>query len=248
MFAAPWTGTVYERSIQSLIDPSSQVLHHWLLFKQTTPAADGSVSPGTGVHPDGIVLHAWAPGATPVYLDPDVGVALESTLTYQLEAHYNNPTGAPGNDGSGAEVCATTKMPVHLAELSWLGTDAIAGLGASGTCIPTGPGSDGPIHIILAQPHMHKTGTHMKVTVNRASGMAEVIHDKPFSFDDQRFYPEDVVIMPGDTITTDCTYSAPATFGQSTSNEMCYFFSLHWPAGALTGGTGAFIHGADSCL
>jgi Copper type II ascorbate-dependent monooxygenase, C-terminal domain len=89
----------------------------------------------------------------------------------------------------------------------------------------------------------------MKVVVNRAGGMAETIHDEDFMFDNQRYYVEHTVLMPGDTMTTTCTYSAPATFGPSTSQEMCYFFSLHWPAGALRSlGTGTIIHGADSCL
>jgi hypothetical protein len=75
--------------------------------------------------------------------------------------------------------------------------------------------------------------------------MPEVIHDKPFSFDDQRYYVENTILMQGDTLTTTCTYSAPSTFGQSTNNEMCYFFSLAWPAGNL--GVANFLHGANVC-
>jgi hypothetical protein len=95
---------------------------------------------------------------------------------------------------------------------------------------------------------MHKLGTHMKVTVNRAGGMEEVVHDKDFSFDTQQYYVEDFQMMQGDTMTTECSYSGFATFGMNTSNEMCYFFSLAWPAGALRSGGGAAIHGANSCM
>jgi hypothetical protein len=123
-----------------------------------------------------------------------------------------------------------------------LGTETISGTSATGNCKPKGPG---PIHLIAAQPHMHKKGSHMKVVVNRAGGMPEVIHDKPFSFDDQRYYVENTILMQGDTLTTTCTYSAPSTFGQSTNNEMCYFFSLAWPAGNL--GVANFLHGANVC-
>jgi hypothetical protein len=245
LFSAPWTGTVYQRAMKLAVDPNSQVIHHWLFFKQG-PVQDGAVMPGTGTHPDGILIHGWAPGASPLYLDPDVGVALESTAGYNLEIHYNNPTGAPGNDQSGGELCVTPKVPTHIAELSWVGTDSIAGTSASGTCSPVGPF---PIHIIAAQPHMHLTGNHMKVVVNRAGGTQDVIHDMAFMFENQRYYVEDVTLMQGDTMTTTCTYSAPATFGSSTNNEMCYFFSLHWPAGALTmTGIGTVLHGQDSCL
>ena len=47
-------------------------------------------------------------------------------------------------------------------------SEAIFGTSATGTCTPKGPG---PIHLIAAQPHEDKKGTHMKVTVNRAGGM-----------------------------------------------------------------------------
>ena len=244
-FKAPWTGTVYERATRLANDPNSKVIHHWLLFKQSGPVTDGAVSPGSGIHPDGILVHAWGPGASPIYLDPDVGVPLEDTVGYRLEAHFNNSTGGSGEDSSGAELCVTTKKPEHVAELVWVGTDSIAGAAASGLCAPNGPF---PIHIIAAQPHMHKMGTHMKVTVNRASGMEEVVHDKDFSFDTQQYYVEDFQLMQGDTMTTECSYSGFATFGMNTSNEMCYFFSLAWPAGALRSGGGAFIHGANSCM
>jgi copper type II ascorbate-dependent monooxygenase-like protein len=246
-FAAPWQGTVYERATKLANDPNSQVIHHWLFFKQSTPVTDGSVSAGSGTHPDGLLVHAWGPGASPLYFDPDVGVALESTVGYRLEAHFNNSSGGTGNDQSGAEVCVTTKAPAHLAELVWVGTDSIAGLSATGLCSPYGPF---PIHIIAAQPHMHRSGVHMKVTVDRQSGTQDVVHDKDFSFDTQTYYVENFVLNQGDTMTTVCSYGQPATFGQSTGNEMCYFFSLAWPAGALRSANilATGIHGANSCM
>jgi hypothetical protein len=124
-----------------------------------------------------------------------------------------------------------------------VGTDSIVGTSAQGTCNPR---AQMPIHLIAAQPHMHLKGTHMKVVVNRSGGMKETIHDMPFDFDYQRYYVLDSVLMPGDSMTTSCTYNAPATFGSATENEMCYFFTLHWPAGALGGGS--LIHGQNTCL
>ena len=57
------------------------------------------------------------------------------------------------------------------------------------------------------------------------------------------------VYMPGDKITTTCTYSSPARFGKATSDEMCYFFSIHWPAGALSRQSlGSIIHGPNTCI
>lgn len=242
-FKAPWTGNMYSRAIKLAIDPNSKVIHHWLLFK-TPSVGDGSVAVGIGAHGSSdVLLHGWAPGASPMYLDPDLGMLLENGASYVLEVHYNNDTGGSSPDNSGAEICVTPKKPANVVALSWVGTDAIAGTSAQGTCTPN---SQSPIHIIAAQPHMHLKGNHMKVVVNRKGGMKETIHDLPFDFEYQRYYVLDTTLMPGDTLTTTCTYSAPSTFGTGTESEMCYFFSMHWPAGAIGGGS--LIHGQNTCL
>jgi hypothetical protein len=244
-YKTPWEGVRYTRAIKIITD-NKAVIHHWLLFNNQSPGNDGIAQAGLGTHgSDEELLYGWAPGASPLYLDPDVGQKLEGGSGFTLEAHYNNP-GDDADDASGAELCVTSKVPVHEAGLSWVGTDLILGsTSASGTCDP----QDQEIHLIAAQPHMHKLGKHMKVVVNRADGRQEVIHDEDFSFENQRYYPLNVVLQAGDTMTTTCDYSASAIFGRGTSQEMCYFFSLHWPAGALTSfGLGGFLHGGYSCL
>jgi hypothetical protein len=240
-FAAPWTGTMYQRAVKLANDPNSRVIHHWLLFKQSGRVTDGAIATSSGIHPDGTLVYAWGPGASPMYFDPDVGVPLESDVGYRLEAHFNGS----GADQSGAELCVTPHEPPHIAEIVWVGTDSIAGTSATGRCRPRGPF---PIQAIAAQPHMHRLGTHMKATVMRAGGAAEVVHDLDFSFDSQQYYVKDFVLNDGDSLVTECTYSGFATFGTSTSNEMCYFFVIAWPAGSLRGGSGSFIHGPNSCL
>jgi hypothetical protein len=245
-FAAPWTGMQYARSFD-IITGNSEVIHHWLFFRNTGPEPDLAVSPGSGTHPDGILLHGWAPSASPMYMDPDVGQEMPDDVGYTLETHHNNTTGAAAPDSSGVEVCVTPKVPEHIATISWLGSDSIAGTSASGTCDPS---SNDEIHLIAAQPHMHLKGQHMKVVLNRAAGGTEIVHDADFSFDYQRYYVFDFVMKPGDTLDTTCTYSAPATFGQSTQNEMCYFFTLAWPPLALTSPNFASsaIHGQNTCM
>jgi hypothetical protein len=157
-FKAPWTGTVYTRAHKLAIG-DAPILHHWLLYVDPTPGADGGISGNsTGIHPSSNLLHAWAPGASPLYFDPDVGMKLDDTVGLTLEAHINNATGATGSDHNGAEICVTSKVPTHVVDMTWTGSESILGTSATGTCTPT---SRMPIHIIAAQPHMHKKGTHM---------------------------------------------------------------------------------------
>ena len=56
-----------------------------------------------------------------------------------------------------------------------------------------------------------------------------------------RIEPE-VILETGDVVTTTCSYTNDTnkniTFGESTTNEMCFNFASYWPAGALSCGGG----------
>jgi len=243
---APWTGKQYVRSFRALVD-NKAVLHHWLLFRQLAGGVESIMPNAVGAHPDGEMLHGWAPGGDDMYMDIDVGMEIPANSVFQLEMHYNNRTGAPSLDASGVEICVTPTAPKNLAGLSWVGTDAIGGASATGTCTPQ---TTKPIKVISASPHMHKKGRHMKVTLTRAGGAGvETIHDKAFDFDYQQGYLMDFTINPGDKLTTTCTYSGPSSFGKGTNDEMCYFFSIHYPVGSLRKASiWQIIHGPNTCI
>ena len=245
-FMPPWKGKVYARSFR-VLSGNRSVIHHWLFYKNSTPGIDGEIAPSLGVHPTGELVHGWAPGGSDLYLDPDVGLEMPGDVAYQLETHHFNATGEPQDDHSGVEVCVTPNAPKYVASLSWLGTDTINGTTASGVCKPR---STEPIHIIGLQPHMHLKGKHMTAEITRADGSKEMLHDKPFKFEDQRSYPVRATIMPGDTIKTTCQYSEPALFGEGTEDEMCYAFTLYYPKLALTNGNpiAGLLHGPNTCL
>jgi len=246
MFMPPWQGTQYVRSFEAIAG-NPDAIHHWLLYKDAAAGTDGDISPSSGAHPDGELQDGWAPGGSDLFLDPDVGILAPSDVAYTLETHHNNITGSTAPDASGVRVCVTPKVPKFEASLSWLGTDNINGTEATGTCAPT---STEPIHILGATPHMHTKGIHMKVVIDRAGGMQEVFHDHDFDFGDQHSFGDQTIIMPGDTLTTTCSYNAPASFGERTSDEMCYFFTLYYPKLSLTNGNiiSNVIHGPNTCL
>jgi hypothetical protein len=245
-FMPPWSGVMYAKSFRPVID-NKTVIHHWLFFKNMSAGNDGAISDQLGTHPDGQLVHGWAPGGEALYLDPDVGEAVPSDVSYMLETHYNNTTGAAAPDKSGIEICVTPKVPDKVASVSWLGTDNISGTQASGTCEPSGMQ---PIHLVDFVPHMHLAGRHMKVVINRADGKSEVLHDDDFDFQYQITYRSSAVIMPGDTVTTTCSYSEPKMFGRGSNQEMCYLFTMYYPTLALTNGSPIWsaLHGPDTCL
>jgi Copper type II ascorbate-dependent monooxygenase, C-terminal domain len=178
------------------------------------------------------LIAAWAPGTGELVMPDNVAMQLPAT-GYTIETHYNGS----GYDQSGFEVCYSDEPRANTAAMHWLGTTNIYGTSATGVCRPT---SRVPIHTLAYWPHMHVSGTHVNVTINRATGVSEIWHDAPFDFSNQRLWSSDKVIMPGDTITTTCTYSKPVMYGEGTKNEMCFDVVLAYPVGALTqpGGTG----------
>jgi hypothetical protein len=258
-FKPKWTTKVHTIRLDPIID-NGAVLHHWLLYMEPNGAGDGTHKSDLGLQPaDSQLLSGWAPGNKSIPLGRDIGLQTIQgpNARFAIELHYNtsaNP--AKRTDRSGARVCATSKLRPKEAAVHWLGTQGILSLGlggmydAFGTC--TVPKES---HIIAHSPHMHVKGRYMK-TINKpkAGGAPVAITDKPFAFDDQQIYPietpsGEIVVQPGDVITTTCTYdgSASFSFGPNTTQEMCYNFVVAWPVGSLAKGTGV-VGGKNTCI
>lgn len=193
----------------------------------------------------------WAPGADNVVVPSDTGLQLpsEPKAGLILELHYYNDSGAAQVDQSGLRFCTAPKTArAHVAAVHSTGSEGIcvqpgAAQEVVGTCKPRTDMGD--VHIIGVWPHMHKISRRQQLVVRRANGTTEVIHDAPFDFNAQIFYPKnDIVLHAGDTLDTHCFYQNTSTaavhYGENTQNEMCYAFVMAWPAGALASAPSAF--------
>jgi Copper type II ascorbate-dependent monooxygenase, C-terminal domain/Copper type II ascorbate-dependent monooxygenase, N-terminal domain len=230
-----WNEKMHVIRIDPIID-NNAVLHHWLLYQKPGGSeAVGSHASDLGLQSsDSALLSGWAPGNKGLPLGTEVGLQTiqGSAARFGIEIHYNTGSNPPNRaDRSGARLCLTKKLRKHEAATHWLGTQAIIGTSATGTCsVPM------ESHIIAHSPHMHKTGKYMKTVVTKKSGGMVTITDKPFDFNDQQIFPVpggEIVVQAGDTITTNCDYTAFATFGTGTADEMCYNFVLAYPVGSL---------------
>jgi hypothetical protein len=234
-------------SLAPLLD-DTRVLHHWLLFAASNEneAPSGTHRRCNGIHPGAYLMAAWLPGTPTLTLPDDVGMEMPSGTTAQfiLENHYNNTARHQNaSDNSGVKVCATKKPKAQHAAIHWLGSELITLLpgstgSATGTCTPA---SKEPIHILGIIPHMHRLGKHVNMTILRANGSSEVMHNAPFEFENQAIYTKKLVLNPGDRVRTTCDYmndtNAVVTLGEKTTQEMCYMFTLAYPVGSMnTGG------------
>lgn len=269
IFKAPWTTPVQGLRFRHLPD-NAAVLHHWLLYKENDPIAlDGQLDACALDGPTGFLcgqastrelITGWAPGRKDFNLPEGVGLELPPPGGLMaVEFHYFNTTGSLASDRSGVEICVTSKFRPNTASVSWLGTETISVPGgttgtASGTCTPgrAGMNTTEPIHVLYSWPHMHKLGTHLKSVVNRKAGSTEVMYDGEFNFESQLMHDSPLLLMPGDTVTTTCTFknttTLPVGFGPSTGEEMCFNFTYAWPAHALDNPGGVIGGAANTCL
>lgn len=246
-FDAPWPEDAQGISFESVFDDHPEVIHHWLLYLEPPPLfegeTDGLVQPlASGAHIAATLIAGWAPGGNNgMGLPPDVGMDINGPARkLAMEIHFY--ANAPTPSRSGVRVCTTRTPRPNVATVSWLGTESIsvpAGqmATASGKCTPV---SQQPIHILRSWPHMHKLGRHMTTVINRSGGGTEMLVDEPFNFNTQISYDTPATLMPGDTLTTTCTFqndtSSLVLYGTHTDDEMCFNFVTAWPAGALAGG------------
>jgi hypothetical protein len=231
----PWGNEEVQAIAWRAITDNAKVLHHWILYG-----------------PSREFLFGWAPGKDQNEpLPPDVGLFLPSR-GMTLDVHYNNALGSQmETDESGFEICVlkrpnfrpkTAGVTMSLSSMRISVPPGAENFDVTGTCNHSG----GPVRLLSASPHAHRTAQHMKFTVQKANGEEVVMHDDSFNFEEQTNYSLDppVVIEAGDRIITTCTYTNDTdgliTFGQNTGNEMCFNFAIVEPMGGLNCGFGGF--------
>jgi hypothetical protein len=257
-FDAPDTEVLQVTGFAPIID-DARTLHHWLLYYTTRDVAPDSHEACSGIHPEDTLLGGWAPGGETHTLPEDVGLRVTPgpTTRFILELHYNNiARHADALDQSGTRLCATSTPQPNEAATHWLGTENIILLPGgetegTSTCTPKDQ-----VTILSVSPHMHQLGTHASIAINRADGTREMLLDEPFDFNTQIGYSTPTTLMPGDTLTSTCTWNNTSGglvgFGEGTGDEMCYLFAIAYPVGPLdTGGDLlgiGLIGGQNKCM
>jgi hypothetical protein len=221
----PVTEDVYIHAIRPVHPPGT---HHTLLTVGTadqeciTAVASGFIY-AAGVGSEGIVL-------------PDgVALKLPAGSVLNLGLHIFN-TGTTELSGTSAmEVVTMDAKDVVSVSDSVLAGPINFNLPAhqqtivSDTCELT---QDQSVYALF--PHMHQLGTHIKTTVT-ASGVPTVLHDADYTFNEQYQLPLDPILKlsAGDSINTECTYDntsdRDATFGESSTQEMCFSVLFRYP-------------------
>jgi hypothetical protein len=262
-FKVPWTDNEVMTRFGGKFD-NLKVVHHFLLFtsnKAASKIGTHETTIGTTLGDSSQLIAGWAVGGDNVTFPPDTALQLSSAGILNAQWHFNNTTGAATTDMSEIQVCTVPKaMRKNIGSLTFLGTENFngpVGMPAKttskfgGTCLND---SGAPITIWGFTPHMHKLGRHMNTVVMRkASGMMEQVFDKDFDFNSQVTYILDapIILQAGDSILSTCTFNndtnAAVPFGPSTTQEMCYNFTMSFPAKALDNGVASLIGATNTC-
>jgi hypothetical protein len=226
-------------AIYPRIDNKS-VVHHWLLYVTEEVDVAKITTQCGSFATNSMLLAGGGPGGGDWYMPKHVGVDLGKGK-FILEVHYNNIGAQAAVDRSGARICTTRNLRPETAVISWLGNQLFTiparanGFQVAGRCKPT---VTKPIHLLRSWPHMHLLGTRMTMRVDRADGSSAPVFDVPFSFQAQKNVDANVVLQPGDSLLTTCSFDNPNDYtvgvGERASDEMCNNFVVAYPAGALT--------------
>lgn len=262
-FDVPWPAGTLATRFGAAFD-NLPVLHHWLAFDSAASEPAGSISKdvlGTVMGENASLIGGWAVGGCNVTFPPEMGLELPGPgRKIIIQWHHFNSTGSTQQDGSKVQFCTVPAggRP-NVGGMTWLGTENLGGFFGmppgmnefGGTCPNDSPG---PITIVAFWPHMHTIGIHMRSEVFRGGGgTPETVFDQPFKFDYQIHYAMNpaVVLQPGDSIRSSCTFfndtGRGVSFGPSTTSEMCYQFAFSYPKGALDNGVGSLIGTTDTC-
>jgi hypothetical protein len=177
-------------------------------------------------------------GTDALDLPPGVAVHVRPGQQLLLNLHLYNATDATLTGRSGIEILPAEPGAVqHEAGVVLVGK-------AQGLEVPPNMSTQigrcttpANVTVFAIGPHMHKLGLHMKVSyANADTTGARVLHDLPYSFDEQRFgmLEPQLVTRAGGRITVECTYFNPSGqtvfFGESSDEEMCYALAFVHPA------------------
>lgn len=223
-----------------------RVVHHVIAYHPedakavAEAAARDAAEPGlgytcfgsAGVSAEPRVL--WAPGASVITLPKGTGLPMAAGSPLILQVHYNLASGSfPDRTKVRMRFTDTVARPASYIAIADTEMNIAAGQ-AEGKTTRTLKGTDGPLVLHGALPHMHTLGRKLRVEASGSSGNTCLVNVDRWDFHWQNawWYAQPVTLDLFKSATISCTYdtrnrNAPVTWGEGTSDEMClsYFYA-----------------------
>jgi hypothetical protein len=182
----------------------------------------------------------WAPGAMPRFLPEGIGKPLRKGSDLVMQVHYH-PSGKAETD-QGSLALYLSKKPIKQVSISFPLANRRINIPPNDANYVLTSQIIAPVDLTLfgITPHMHMLGKEMKVTATFADGTTKPlinITDWDWNWQDQYQYTEPVHLPQGTKLNLWARYDNSAenphnpntppqrvTFGEQTTNEMCFAF------------------------
>jgi cytochrome c551/c552 len=225
---------------------NTKISHHVVLYETPDTVSPTPTPCKSAASLPWRMVFGWAPGVSALTLPDDVGYPIGTTTPthYVVQMHYSNPQHLTGQtDASGFDLC-TGAPRANEADVLAFGTQSIKippqpppGGVYSLACKYTVPSELAGLHLLAAMPHMHKLGVRMSTVLKPAAAgggaLADLGTQPNFTFETQAWLPLSATIATGDVVTTTCgwtnTTGVEVDFGEKTTDEMCYSFTMYYP-------------------
>ncbi len=187
-----------------------------------------------------VMLYASGVGTSPLDFPAGVGIKVSAGQQIHLNLHLFNATDAPITGDSAILVKSQPTPPSMLAEMVFAGKFLFSvPMNTTDYDVHGGCNVSSPYTLFAVWPHMHQIATRQKLELVHTVGAnttTTVLHDGAYSFSEQAYYLKTPVVsvVAGDRIDVTCRYTnstnSPITFGESSTNEMCFSGLYRYPA------------------
>jgi hypothetical protein len=182
------------------------------------------------------MLYAAGVNTDDLVFPAGMAVHLPAGTYINLNLHLFNTTDTELSEESGVLVKTVDAAEVdHEIEMTFSGTMHFSIPAHQTATVQGGCAAAQDSHVFALWPHMHQIATHQSFTVTHGATATKLL-DADYQFNEQRNYPiAETVIQAGDQITTACSYNNTTdhtiTFGDSSTEEMCFTGIYRYPAG-----------------
>jgi hypothetical protein len=227
------TEDLYARAFKPL---SPLGTHHTVLSLDESPTEpDGQTQCGPETN-GSVMISASGVGTNELAMPDGVAMHLRAGQQLVLNLHLFNVSDQELTGESGTLVQLTTESEVeHVADGVLAGTLNLeippGRVTQNGSCTRTHD-----LTLFAVGGHMHQLGIHLKAVAHSSLDGEVILHDAPYSFEEQEVHRIDEVRMrEGDVVDVECTYDNTTNevvrWGDSSLAEMCFAGLLRYPAG-----------------
>jgi len=223
---------------------NTKIVHHVVMYEASSSYSSKPTPCSAGTAISWRMVLGWAPGAKGIELPPEAGFPIATTgaTHYVVQMHYSNLLKEKGQkDTTKIDLC-TSPPRANEADVMAFGSQSFRippnppGGQHRIECTLNVPTQFAGLHFFTAMPHMHKLGAYMKTELLKSAGGTPIdLGTMPnFDFNSQSWLPiTNAVTAGGDKIVTTCGWQnntgAEVGFGEKTSEEMCYSFTMYYP-------------------